>query len=87
MDGSLVQRGVGWYLSLPEDVKSLETTGGEKKDVIPHVAGITVLGMSYAAAAALVAVDGPFPFGDAVAAGIILVPDVVWYGIGYALFD
>jgi uncharacterized protein (DUF697 family) len=48
---------------------------------------MTVLGLSYMVAAGLVAFDGPLPFGDALALGIVAVPDVVWYGIGYSLFD
>lgn len=81
MEGSLIERGIGWYLSpAPEGAP---TSGG----VFPHVAGMTVLGLSYVAAAALVASDGPLPFGDALALGIVAVPDVVWYGIGYSLFD
>jgi hypothetical protein len=66
---------------LPEEIRE------DNDELIPHIAGLSVLGLSYAAAGALVAIDGPLPFGDAIAAGIILVPDVVWYGLGYALFD
>lgn len=54
---------------------------------MPHLAGLTVLGMSYAASAALIAIDGPLPFGDALGVGILAVPDVFWYGLGYAVFD
>lgn len=66
---------------MPEEIRE------DNEELIPHIAGLSVLGLSYAAAGALVAIDGPLPFGDAIAAGIILVPDVVWYGLGYALFD
>jgi hypothetical protein len=81
IEGNLLSRGIGWYLSLPEEIRE------DNEELIPHIAGLSVLGLSYAAAGALVAIDGPLPFGDAIAAGIILVPDVVWYGLGYALFD
>jgi len=80
MEGSLLQRGIGWYLDPPEGAP-------QDPDLIPHAAGIATVGLSYAVAAALIAGDGPLPFGDVVAAGILLVPDVVWYGIGYTLFD
>jgi hypothetical protein len=79
VEGNLLSRGIGWYLSEPK--------AAEPTDLTPHLAGMTFLGLSYAAAAALVAIDGPLPFGDVVAIGILAVPDIVWYGIGYALFD
>lgn len=81
VEGSLLERGLGFYLKPPPE------GGPQEPELLPHVAGMTVLGLSYMAAAGLVAIDGPFPFGDALALGIVAVPDVVWYGIGYSLFD
>lgn len=81
IEGSLLERGLTWYLTVPD--YATETSS----NVIPHVAGMTAVGLSYMAAGALVAADGPLPFGDAIAVGILAVPDVVWYGIGYSLFD
>lgn len=80
MQGSLLERGIGWYLDPPE---------GAVRDpaLIPHVAGMAMVGLTYTMAAALVASDGPLPFGDVVALGILAVPDVIWYGIGYSMFD
>lgn len=80
MEGNLLQRGIGWYLQEPPE-------GAEPDALMPHLAGLTTLGLSYAVAGALVAIDGPLPFGDAVAIGILAVPDLVWYGLGYSLFD
>jgi hypothetical protein len=80
VEGNLLSRGIGWYLQEPPE-------GAEPTDLMPHMAGLTTLGLSYAAAAALMAIDGPLPFGDVVAIGILAVPDLVWYGLGYALFD
>lgn len=81
MEGNLLQRGIGWYLSEPPE------GAAEPEALLPHVAGLTTLGLSYAVAGALMAIDGPLPFGDAVAIGILAVPDLVWYGLGYSLFD
>jgi hypothetical protein len=81
VEGSLLERGIGFYLQAPPE------GGPQEPELMPHVAGMTVLGLSYMVAAGLVAIDGPFPFGDALALGIVAVPDVVWYGIGYSLFD
>jgi len=79
MEGSLLERGIGWYLD------SLEGTS-QNLDIVPHVAGLAMVGLSYTVAGALVMSDGPLPFGDVVALGVLAVPDVIWYGVGYALF-
>jgi len=79
MQGSLLERGIGWYLEPPEDAP-------QEPDLVPHVAGMAMVGLSYTVAGALIAFDGPLPFGDAVALGILAVPDVIWYGVGYSLF-
>jgi hypothetical protein len=81
MEGSLLERGISFYLQ--EGSRPRE--GYDTSKIIPHVAGLTTLGLSYAAVGALVLGDGPLPFGDAIALGIIAVPDIVWYGIGYSL--
>lgn len=80
LEGSLLERGIGWYLNPPEGAP-------QNPDVMPHVAGMAAVGLTYAVAGTLITMDGPLPFGDAVALGLLAVPDVVWYGIGYALFD
>lgn len=83
MTGDLTHRGIGgWYL---EEVADAATSN--RDDLVPHVAGLTFVAGSYGLAVALAAGDGPLPFGDAIAVGIIAVPDVVWYGMGYSLFD
>ena len=79
MQGTLLDRGIGWYLEPPEGTP-------KDSDIIPHVAGIAAVGLSYTVAGALVLADGPLPFGDVVALGILAVPDIIWYGVGYALF-
>jgi hypothetical protein len=83
MEGSVIERGVGWYIDYPGH----EDEGYDKSNVKAHVAGATAVGLSYAVAAGLAASDGPLPFGDMLALGILAVPDVVWYGMGYSLFD
>lgn len=81
VEGSLLERGLGFYLKAPPEGAS------QDPNLLPHVAGLTAVGLSYVVAAGLVAFDGPLPFGDALALGIVAVPDLVWYGIGYSLFD
>jgi len=60
-----------------------------KKDskLVPTIAGFVAVGAVYTAATALVLVDGPLPFGDAIAAGLIAIPDAVIFHWGYSLFD
>ena len=83
MTGDLTVRGIGdWFL---EEVG--DAVLDSDVDLVPHVAGLGAVAMSYGLAVSLAASDGPFPFGDALALGILAVPDVVWYGIGYSLFD
>jgi len=79
MQGTLLERGIGWYLDPPEGAP-------QNPDIVPHVAGMAMVGLSYIIAGALVMSDGPLPFGDVVALGVLAVPDVIWYGVGYALF-
>jgi len=82
MTGDLTVRGIGdWFLEEVVDAVHSDV------DLVPHVAGLGAVAMSYGLAVALAASDGPLPFGDALALGIIAVPDVVWYGIGYSFFD
>ena len=50
-----------------------------------HVGGVGALIGAYSLAGVLVVADGPLPYGDVIAAGILLIPDVVIYGIGYDL--
>lgn len=83
MTGDLTSRGIGdWYLDQVAD--AVETRG---EDLVPHVAGLTFVAASYGLAVGLAAMDGPFLAGDVLAVGVLAVPDVVWYGIGYSLFD
>jgi len=83
MTGDLTVRGIGdWFL---EEVG--DAVLDSDVDLVPHVAGLGAVAMSYGLAVSLAASDGPLPFGDALALGILAVPDVVWYGIGYSLFD
>lgn len=83
MEGSLTSRGIGFVLNYPTQ----DDEGYDSSNVTAHVAGATAVGLSYAAAAGLMAIDGPLPFADMLGLGILAVPDVVWYGIGYSLFD
>lgn len=82
MEGSLLERGIGFYLDPPEELRPTD-----QSKIIPHLAGLTAVGGVYVAAGALVAMDGPLPFGDALALGLLAIPDVAVYAIGYSLFD
>jgi hypothetical protein len=79
--GDLTVRGIGFVLNYPTH----DDEGYDSSNTMAHVAGATAVGLSYAAAGALVAIDGPLPFADMLGLGILAVPDVVWYGIGYSL--
>jgi hypothetical protein len=83
VEGSLTSRGIGFVLNYPTH----DDEGFDSSNTMAHVAGATAVGLSYAASAGLMAIDGPLPFTDMLALGILAVPDVVWYGIGYSLFD
>ena len=77
----LNERGIGTFYF--EEV--VDTVNSERADYIPHLAGVTALGATYAAAAGLAMV--PHPLAKTVAAGILLVPDVAIYAAAYAVFD
>jgi len=82
MEGSLLERGIGFYLDPPKDLRPAKDS-----KIIPHLAGLTAVGGVYVAAGALVAMDGPLPFGDALAVGLLAIPDVAIYAVGYSMFD
>ena len=78
---SLNERGIGTFY-----FEEVITTGdAQRADYIPHLAGVTALGVSYAAAAGLTMV--PHPLAKTVAAGILLVPDIAIYAAAYSVFD
>ena len=52
-----------------------------------HIGGLTALAATYSIAGVLAIADGPLPFGDAIAVGILAVPDPVIYGIGFAIAE
>jgi len=56
-------------------------------DIIPTIAGFAAVGTVYAVAGALAVADGPLPFGDAIAVGLLAIPDSVIFAFGYSLFD
>jgi len=56
-------------------------------DLIPTIAGFAAVATVYAAAGALAVADGPLPFGDAIAVGLLAIPDYAIYAFGYSLFD
>jgi len=78
---SLNERGIGTFYF--EEV--VDTVNSDRADYIPHMAGVTALGVTYAAAAGLAMV--PHPLAKTVAAGILLVPDVAIYAVAYSVFD
>ena len=56
-------------------------------NLVATVAGFTAVAAVYAAVPVLVASDGPLPFGDAIAVGLLAIPDAAIFAFGYELFD
>jgi len=56
-------------------------------ELIPTIAGFAAVATVYAVAGALAVADGPLPFGDAIAVGLLAIPDPVIFAFGYSLFD
>ena len=71
--------------AIQETVKQVSNRPESK--MIPTIAGFAAVGAVYAAAGILVVGDGPLPMGDAVAAGLLLIPDAAIFAFGYSLFD
>lgn len=82
MEGCISDRGIGWYLNEVGD--AIES---DRVDLVPHVAGLTALAITYGLAGALALGDGPLPFGDVIAVGILAIPDPLIYYAGYSMFD
>jgi len=62
----------------------------QKRDeinLVATVAGFAAVAAVYAAVPVLVAADGPLPFGDAIAVGLLAIPDAAIFAFGYELFD
>lgn len=68
---------------IPAVLSSHEKQSSNAESTSGHIGGLVAVGASYAAAGFFIAVDGPLPFGDAIAVGILAVPDAAWYGLGY----
>jgi len=71
--------------AVEETVKQIRSPGESK--LIPTMAGFATVAAVYAAVPVLVAADGPLPFGDVIAVGLLAIPDAALFGFGYALFD
>jgi len=72
--------------------RSVKTTVKEiirrkESKILPTIAGFAAVGTVYTAAAVLAVADGPLPFGDAIAVGLLAIPDAAIYAFGYELFD
>jgi hypothetical protein len=68
-----------------ETVKQVDTR--EESKLIPTIAGFAAVAAVYAAVPVLVAADGPLPFGDLIAVGLLAIPDAMIFTFGYNLFD
>jgi len=71
--------------AVQETVKQLQSSGESK--LIPTIAGFAAVASVYAAVPVLVAADGPLPFGDVIAVGLLAIPDAAIFAFGYSLFD
>lgn len=76
---------------VPEGMKTpltraIETTASEIEDesrLIPTIGGFVAVAAVYAVVPVLVVADGPLLFGDAIAAGLLAIPDPVIFAFGY----
>ena len=71
--------------AVQETVKQMSKRKESK--LIPTMAGFASVAAVYAAVPALVVSDGPLPFGDAIAVGLLAIPDAAIFAFGYGLFD
>jgi hypothetical protein len=71
--------------AIQETVKQVRSPGESK--LIPTMAGFAAVASVYAAVPVLVAADGPLPFGDVIAVGLLAIPDAAIFAFGYSLFD
>jgi len=78
---SLNDRGIGTFYF--EEV--VDTIDSQRVDYVPHLAGVTALGATYAAAAGLAML--PHPLAKTASVGILLIPDVLIYATAYSVFD
>jgi hypothetical protein len=72
-------------MAFKETVKQVDAR--EESKLIPTIAGFVAVAAVYAAVPILVASDGPLPFGDVIAIGLLAIPDAVIFAIAYNLFD
>lgn len=71
--------------AIQETVKQVRSPG--ESLLIPTMAGFAAVASVYAAVPVLVASDGPLPFGDVIAVGLLAIPDAAIFAFGYSLFD
>jgi hypothetical protein len=71
--------------AIQETVKQIRSPG--ESLMIPTMAGFAAVASVYAAVPVLVAADGPLPFGDIIAVGLLAIPDAAIFAFGYSLFD
>jgi hypothetical protein len=81
---SINERGLGgWIL---DEMVSIESQPGQHKvKFVPHVAGLTAVGVSYLAAMGLAFI--PHPLSKAASVAILAIPDVLIYAVAYSMFD
>ena len=71
--------------AIQETVKQYQKRS--ESELIPTIAGFATVAAVYAAVPVLVVADGPLPFGDLIAAGLLAIPDAAIFAFGYSLFD
>ena len=82
MYGSLLDRGIGFYFDAPEHIDYVTTESGGIDT--GAVSGLATVATANAIGFGLIRTANPY--GIAIGTSILLVPDVLWYGAGYALF-
>ncbi len=83
MEGSLLERGIGFYFDAPQQFHYDSTGSGGINTAV--VAGVATVATANAIGLGLIRTANPY--GIAIGTSILLVPDVLWYGVGYSLFD
>jgi hypothetical protein len=70
----------GWILD-----EALAYDDHDDVELLPHVAGLTAVGVTYLAATGLAFI--PHPLAKAASVGVLAVPDVLVYAVAYSMFD
>ncbi len=83
MEGLLLERGIGFYFDALQHIDYVSSESGGINTAA--VGGIATVATANAIGFGLIRTANPY--GIAIGVSILLVPDVLWFGAGYSLFD